>query len=876
MATTANRPFSMRPAESGVPTGLRPVIYWLKNEFRSVILLLRATTKVQSARCSTGHLLRISLARVPRIMTKAKPRTIATICTQFLMLSTLALPASAQEDDGGGFKYFEVKVIDPAGQPVTDAEVTVSIDGPSFPMFVDDQGMISLNVPQGSWFQVRIVKDGYQAIGARWNKEDKVPDLVTIPLRKGVEMGGVVLDEHDQPVEGVTVKATIFYDSHVHGQSGEGQFRPMLSDEIATTDSEGRWSTFCAPTEHVDFSLRFNHADYVANRRVSVSETVSKELRSLKHTVRLESGITLRGTVFDDQDQPVVGAKVMLGASRYHSDRQEVETDESGQYLINKVSSGNAILTVTHRDWAPDLRILTTQPKMAPIDFRLTSGSPIRIRIVDEKGEPVAGATVQADEWQGYRTLGDATKGSTDPNGNWQWDHAPSGEIRYSVYKRGRFSIDEQDEALMKPSAEVHTLTMLPQVVVTGHVVDKTTKQPIDRFRFTNSVWWNARYSSPTLQSHGYEDGRDGQYRFVMSSSCEKFLLEFQCKGYLPAQTRPILPEEGTVEIDVEMEPGVGPSGTVKLASGAPAVGAQVLLSAPGRNLYLTNGRAQEPDRDILATTDTEGKFSISQAFRDFTLAVLHDEGWAEVPREQFEPSTEVTLQPWAHVRGQLLTGKESQSGATIRAWYRRTYHPENSNVDWSYRTETDSTGKFYLNRMVPGSAQLGWPFRYADVGNRAKSHYARVQSCDLEPAADIRVQLGGIGTRVLGQLSFPEKEKEEVSWRLGIVELTAHSEKGVDPQFSNSNGTNRAGMEYDGRQEFACPVEDDGSFALHDVPAGSYDLLVTLFAGPPRDNGYVWPILGSYKQELEVPPLEKGQEIKLLDLGPLILQSGE
>ena len=121
----------------------------------------------------------------------------------FATVSLVILANNALTQDDTELKYLEVKVIDPNGQPMTDIEVEISIDGAEFPMEVDDEGILGFNIPeQGTRLVLKVRHPGYLFQGARWNEEDKIPDDFTIPMKKGIKIGGVVQDEDANPIAG--------------------------------------------------------------------------------------------------------------------------------------------------------------------------------------------------------------------------------------------------------------------------------------------------------------------------------------------------------------------------------------------------------------------------------------------------------------------------------------------------------------------------------------------------------------------------------------------------------------------------------------------------------------------------------------------------
>ena len=104
-------------------------------------------------------------------------------------------------------------------------------------------------------------------------------------------------------------------------------------------------------------------------------------------------------------------------------------------------------------------------------------------------------------------------------------------------------------------------------------------------------------------------------------------------------------------------------SGTVETADGLPIDGAEVVLLMPvdeslpykTLDLYLRNERLREPADEVVTTSDNSGRFAVyPRPETPYFLVALHREGFGLARSDTFAKSQRVTIQPWAHVRGEV------------------------------------------------------------------------------------------------------------------------------------------------------------------------------------------------------------------------------
>jgi protocatechuate 3,4-dioxygenase beta subunit len=193
--------------------------------------------------------------------------------------------------------------------------------------------------------------------------------------------------------------------------------------------------------------------------------------------------VALSGRVLDEQGQPVVGAIVERSPNRYVADdwnivpadeglpgdyqesyfdgkmmsdsplltyraihpengHPTVTTDQQGRFQFEGVKLGETVLTVEAEGFAPQHRHINHVPDTKPSEFQLEPGRGVHGRVVDPKGQPVAGACVVLGLWHCH----------TDERGRFDWSVKASvpTEVPVKVYKRysGQHAVVQQSMAL--------------------------------------------------------------------------------------------------------------------------------------------------------------------------------------------------------------------------------------------------------------------------------------------------------------------------------------------------------------------------------------------------------------------------------------------
>ena len=484
---------------------------------------------------------------------------------QLALLFLFNCPAQAVAQDASDIKFVEVTVVDPDGKPLPGAEVDVLVDDMEFAISTNDQGKTSLNVPDKDNTQIHIrVKHPLYAVDeASWRSGLSISDKLTIKLEQGIPIGGLVHDERGQPIEGVRIlaRATDTPSNNVIAE---------FSNQLATTDSQGRWQVRVKQKASSRLQLKLVHDEHLSFASYSQPATW-KQLQKLDHVLILVRGIELTGRVTDPDGNPIGGAFVGLGNSRYNSNKLETETDVEGNYHFGNVPKGKTTMTICAEGWAPQLHTVAASHGMESVDYQLQRGRTIRIFLADPEGKPIARAGLIPDSWRGQETLPmHLYRGTTDDEGHWESISMPTDEVQFDVFALGYMYLSNEK---LVAREEPYEIVLDQRLMVFGKVTDAKTGQPLekfDMFRGTARGNGNSQVRWVPFDKRILMDfvPGSGKYQMHFGSQRDGNYVRIEADGYRPEVSRPISSDEGHITIDFEMKKADDSSGIATTPDG--------------------------------------------------------------------------------------------------------------------------------------------------------------------------------------------------------------------------------------------------------------------------------------------------------------------
>jgi hypothetical protein len=367
--------------------------------------------------------------------------------------------------------------------------------------------------------------------------EVELAPKLELKFQPGQTIGGTVRDEAGEPIAGARVEFTM------------PVTWPQLQSHVFTmatlqTDEAGRWQFDGAPADAASVSITVEHPDYLAARAQATA--------SMDNMAVMKQGPSVAGNVMDQNLEPVVGAKVLLGFSRFGSDEPSTQTDAEGRFVLKNCKTGPSLVTVVADGFAPASRELVVGEQNKELLFTLEPGHTLRARVVDVHGNPVAGAFFAADTWRGHRSL--AYRVDTPADGRITWNGAPPDTVLYDIGKRGYMSTRN---VAIKAGGDEFVVTLYPVLEISGMVTDAQTGEPIKDFTVTHGYQFQGNPRTYWDRDPGI-DGNDGRYTYKFDEPMQGYVIKVVAEGYLPENSRRLESTEGKVTFDFQLQPGEG------------------------------------------------------------------------------------------------------------------------------------------------------------------------------------------------------------------------------------------------------------------------------------------------------------------------------
>lgn len=659
-----------------------------------------------------------------------------------------------------------------------------------------EDGSVELEYAKGTinYLRLSIKQPGFVPVYYSWdsdNTEIELPKELTIKLQRGREIRGRVVDDMHQPIQNASVRISApvtwpMRDSYLFG--------------LATlrTDAAGNWRFADAPQDIGRISVRVSHPDYKEGR---------SQAKEVSVTVTLEKGISLPGRVLDTEGNPIAGAVVRLGPDRFGTDKTEARTDEEGRFELKNCELGKTVLTVQAPGFSPQILDVDVKDKNeVGVALRLEPPHTLRIRVIDQDGEPIPNVQFAVDGWRGYRSL--EHRGRTNSNGEAIWESAPPDAMICDFFKSGRMA---NRDVPCVPGEEFNVVTLYPELEISGRVIDREGEKLVASFRMIRGqnqsnlreTYWR------TDETHAFENGA---FRFNFDEPMKSWQLKVIAEGYKPKVSREFKSTEGRVRYSFLLERASTLSGFVMDASGDPVEDAQVVVASSGNSVVMQNGYLdlrESASKPVYSATD--GGFTVTLPEEGFFLLIaVHEDGFSELSKANISEDQVVKLQPWGKVAGVSMLGDSIDAGRDISYFAKRPRDGRSFGmVEYDYETSTDEGGKFELDRVIPGAGSVSRVL-VVDYGTGSLHSPGWQVPVDVSPGSKNEVKIGGEGFKVSGKLTTARKPPQDTEWKF-------------EPSLSLEAFNKKTGQRTEPFTRYSGKVEEDGSFQVQDVPAGYY-----------------------------------------------------
>ncbi len=731
--------------------------------------------------------------------------------------------------------------------------------------------------------------EGFADTRLRWRTDrgDSVPEEYTLRLDRGAFIGGSVVDADGNPVAGAKVGF-----NHEDDPSAAKWPEDHECGWIeVSTDETGHWQMQRMADEVVRRIYgSAKHAGHVGSAYIFLSRDRSPEadLRAGKYVFHLGRAISATGVVMDESGTPVAGAEVLVGG-RSESGSRKAKSEADGTFTVKGCAGGKQMVTASAKGFS------TTTIEVAdlgsdPIKLVLQHGQLLRLRLVNQQGQPIPKAYVwldtfrngQINESRPVPVQADFSPRS-DKQGLVIWSNAPDTELQFDIAATGYM---RTNEFKIHPDGKEHTIVMSPALLVSGKVTEATTGKAIPKFRVVfgwpsigfggNEVIHWSSFARDWLNfkdgayKHGFEDA------LVHGCPNPGYALKFEADGYAASISRVIKADEGEVQLDVALKPAVTQQYTVLLPDGKPAVNAEVGLISPGVRLELAPGgfnREHMESGGSLLMTDKDGRFQLSADDAVHSVVIAHPRGFLRLSRGELAGQEYLQLQPWGRLEGAVTSGGKPAAGREFTVEFDSIQSSDLWFGYTAFRVKADAEGKFTFNQIPPGRLKLlrVIPFQISAGSGGWSTKFE--QTVEIQPGETTQVTLGGTGYTITARVRWPAgfdaSNAQQVMGQLHTPVPAWMSEMMRDPQRASTM------MQQPEVQAFTKTAKQfqmslaNSVLSAEEVPAGEFEVSVFAILKNGKSSTNMSALSGAVRVNVPATPANG-----VLDVGEVSLNA--
>jgi protocatechuate 3,4-dioxygenase beta subunit len=462
---------------------------------------------------------------------------------------------------------------------------------------------------------------------------------------------------------------------------------------VAKADEQGRFQVALprlTGSKHYDLAARWRRqgAD-VGETFDATGKSVSIQGQSLPPmTIRLRSGGKLRGKLLRAEDGgPIAGARLFLDTG------EVLNTDERGVFEVAGLPmKDHSLIPVAAGQIRQYVLFDTTRRPDAELEVRLPAGATLKGRVVDEQGQPVAGAFV-------YR----ASSGTALTLNGWDEPCRPDGSFEYSGLPPGRtyglqaaapgFRDRTVSATIEEPNDMVEVFVRLPGKPTehqagspsvraatedanppTAHVPQRTIVGTITDNDGKPLAGATVRWGHPIEDPSGSGSKSDSAGKYTVTAP--------QAKGTIMVVADGLAPEFAVVgekqsRVDVKLASGTAVHGVVRGTSGEPISGVLVIPVVQHCETGLCN-LIWFTERET--RSNDQGRFQIAALPPDARFDFLK-EGYSErrnVTLQLGETTNEIRMSAGGAIQGRVVDA----NGKPVRQFKIRVLIPRKLSAD--------------------------------------------------------------------------------------------------------------------------------------------------------------------------------------------------
>lgn len=271
------------------------------------------------------------------------------------------------------------------------------------------------------------------------------------------------------------------------------------------------------------------------------------------------------------------------------------------------------------------------------------------------------------------------------------------------------------------------------QWLLSGLVRDAQTKQAVAQFQvtcgnmqgFRNRTSWDERNRA---------EGSNGEFLVYLSKRYAQPALKVEADGYLPK--RFALQPESRTNLDLALDRGSGPTGSVVLPDGKPAQGVSLALLCEGEQavgLDSSGGLRAWRHKELVSLTEPDGSFVLKPELDMDSVVVASKEGFKITPVSELATNGKVVLEAWGKVKGVLHRASHPSPNEPIDLALQ-----DYQLLNLQLHTVTDSDGRFTFEHVPPGRLEINGRHMVSANGWMSDP----LQKVTLKPGAEVTLDI--------------------------------------------------------------------------------------------------------------------------------------
>ncbi|HEY3913800.1 MAG TPA: sigma-70 family RNA polymerase sigma factor, partial [Verrucomicrobiae bacterium] len=653
-------------------------------------------------------------------------------------ISSTTTSASPSTDTNTTRKILVLNIVAAdSGKPVPDVELDYNVsgkeEGARKSLHATRLGVCKVPVPEGTT-ELSLIsqRDGFANTLLDWrpDRREHIPAQYTLKLARAVPIGGQVLGPDGNPVAGAQVGFNNMPDPGRQTHPQSDNFSLPVYWITATTDAQGHWQIDRIGKDALKSIYgSASHSLFVGTPLIFPGQNpeASTQLVAETFVFKLGHAVTVRGIVKDAGGQPVPNVDVLVGRLDMGGSRQGKGQDD-GTFSVPGCHPGRTCLTASADGYAATTLDVSLTDNSGPFEIVLHPGKLLKLRVVDEGGNPVTNATVWLDTMQnGQMNVLEKKPTSpqvefdqkVDPEGRLEWDSAPDTELTFDASANGYM---DSRGLKIRPDGLEHVITLGSALTISGTVNDATTGQPIPKFRII--AGWpeydpadNVTNLSWSTIDRFWQNFADGKFQYTFNEPVlgeqEKpvYVFKIEADGYAPFITRSVQASEHSIHFDVALTPAAPATITVLSPDNEPVAGADIAIVSPGARISLVPGgisHENEQSGGTLLTTDDHGQFTFLSDPTVTKIIAASSQGYVEATPAQLADNAVMQMMAWGRVEGTYMTNGQPVVGRSLCIEYSSEVTLDTVSCDsMVFRTTTDSQGRFTFDKVPPGNRQV-------------------------------------------------------------------------------------------------------------------------------------------------------------------------